>query len=386
MFDSGGLHLEVTPSGAKYWRWKFRFAGKEKRLALGVFPEISLAAARRARDIARTTLQGGADPSAIRRTERVKQRTQGADTFGAIKSEWMDRQRHKLAAITLAKAEWVLGLVSSLDARPMTDITPPEVLAVLRRIESRGHHETAHRARSRIGQVFRYAIVTGRAERDPTPDLKGALAPVVTTSHAAVTDPKEVAALLRAIDGYEGQPMTAVALRLSPMLFVRPGNLRAMEWEELDLDAAEWRIPPDKMKMREAHIVPLPKQAVALLRDLRKLTGSFRYVFPSLRSPKRPMSANTINAALRRLGFDGDTMTAHGFRAMASTRLNELGWSPDVIERQLAHVEQNKVRAVYNRAQYLAERRKMMQAWANYLEALRSDAPVVPLRRRSPAA
>jgi len=226
--------------------------------------------------------------------------------------------------------------------------------------------------KQRVGQVFRFAIATGRAERDPSSDLRGALSPVVTTSRAAVTDPSDVADLMRAIDAYQGQPATKAALRVAPLVFARPGNLRAMEWSELDLDAAEWRIPAHKMKVREAHVVPLAKQAVGMLRELHPLTGYGRYVFPSLRTGNRPMSDNTINAALRRLGYDKETMTGHGFRALACTRLNEMGWAPDVIERQLAHAERNKVRAAYNRASYMGERRKMMQAWADYLDTLRA--------------
>jgi integrase len=259
------------------------------------------------------------------------------------------------------------------------------VLAALRRIESKGTHETAHRAKQRIGQVMRYAVATGRADRDPTGDLRGALTPVVVKSHAAVTDPAKVGELLRALASYSGQPTTAAALRLAPMLFVRPGNLRAMEWAELDLDAALWRIPAKKMKMREEHLVPLPSQAIAILRALHPLTGRGRYCFPSIRTANRPMSENTINAALRRLGFDSDTMTGHGFRAMASTRLNELGWSPDIIERQLAHAERDKVRAAYNRAQHMAERARMMQAWADYLDASMSGANVTAIRRKLPS-
>jgi integrase len=234
-----------------------------------------------------------------------------------------------------------------------------------------------------MGQVFRYAIAHGTATRDPTADLRGALAPVVSKSHAAVTDPAQVADLLRALDGYAGQFATRCALRLAPLLFARPGELRHMEWSELDLDAAEWRIPARKMKMREAHVVPLSKQAVTILCELAPLTGRGRYVFPGIRAVAEPMSENTVNAALRRMGFDKATMTGHGFRAMASTRLNEMGWPPDVIERQLAHAERNKVRAAYNRAQYMAERRAMMQAWADYLDQLKAGANVIAFKRKA---
>ena len=298
-------------------------------------------------------------------------------------AEWLDKQRPALATVTATKAEWLLSLVPNLDPLPLGDITPPMILSALRRIEAKGQHETARRVKQRIGQVFRYAVAHGRAERDPTVDLRGALTPVKSTPHAAITDPAKMGDLLRALDGYSGQPATAAALKLGPLLFVRPGELRRMEWAELDLDGAEWRIPADKMKMREAHIVPLASQAVNMLRELRPLTGRSRFCFPSLRTADRPMSENAINAALRRMGFDGDTMTGHGFRAMASTRLNELGWAPDVIERQLAHAKRNNVRAVYNRTQYMAERRKMMQAWADNLDAWRTNANVVPIKRKA---
>lgn len=379
--DAAGLYLEVMPTGAKYWRMKYRHAGKEKRLALGVYPAVTLADARIRRDVARALVREGRDPSAERKAAKARAVLNAGNTFGAIAAEWLGKQEGKLAEVTMAKARWMLSLASVIDALPIASITAPDVLAVLRKIEAAGNRETAHRVKQRIGQVFRYAIATGRAERDPTADLRGALAPPVRKSRAAVTDPGKVADLLRAIDGYQGQPTTQAALRLAALLFVRPGNLRAMEWAELDLDGAEWRIPAGKMKMRETHTVPLAQQAVAILREVRPLTGRGRYVFPSLRTADRPMSENTINAALRRLGYDKDTMTGHGFRALASTRLNEMGWPPDIIERQLAHAERNKVRAAYNRAQYLAERRKMMQAWADCLDGLASPgaATVTPI-------
>jgi integrase len=378
-FDGGGLYLQVTPSGC-YWRMKFRFAGKEKLLSFGVYPEVSLGEARKRRDEERALLRAGRDPSAEKQAAKLRAKVSAANTFGAVAEEWLGRQRAKLAQVTATKAVWLLGMASALNNRPIAEIEAPDVLAVLRTIEATGHHETARRVKQRIGQVFRYAIATGRATRDPTPDLRGALTPVVSTPRAAVTDPGAIANLLRAIDGYTGQPVTHAALRIAPLVFARPGNLRAMEWTELDLDAAEWRIPAGKMKMREAHVVPLSSQAVAILGELQPLTGSGHYVFPSLRTIQRPMSENTVNAALRRLGYDKDTMTGHGFRALASTRLNEMGWSPDVIERQLAHAERNAVRAVYNRAQYMAERRKMMQAWADYLDVLKQGDNVVPIR------
>ncbi len=376
--DSGGLCIEVRPSGAKLWRFRYRHVGKASMLTLGEYPVTTLAEARAQRDEARRTLAGGVDPGAQRKLERHAAKLAAASTFGKVAAEWLDKR--PFAEVTRYKALWMFELASALRDRPIADISPPEVLTVLMDIEARGTHETAHRVKQRIGQVFRYAIATGRAERDVTADLRGALTPVVSRVRAAIVEPDQVGELLRAIDGYVGQPTTQAALRLAPLLFVRPGELRAMEWSELDLDVAEWRIPEDKMKMREAHIVPLATQAVAILRELQPYTGRGRYVFPSLRSRDRHMSENTVNAALRRLGYDKATMCGHGFRAMASSILNEQGWPPDVIERQLAHAERNKVRRVYNRAQYLPERRRMMQHWADYLDGLAKGADVVPIR------
>lgn len=386
LFDGGGLYLDVRENGARYWRMKYRHGGRERLLALGVYPEVSLAEARKRRDEARATLREGSDPAAARRAERRQAMLAAENTFEAIAREWLAKQQEALAPATYAKACWTLEelVFPWLGARPVAELTAPDVLDVLRRIEARGAHETAHRTKQRIAQVFRYAIATGRARHDPAADLRGALAPVVSKSRAAITDADGVGDLLRALDGYSGQFVTRCALRLAPLVFARPGEIRRAEWAEFDLDRAEWRIPASKMKMREEHIVPLSAQAVAVLRELHPLTGQGRYLFPSLRSAREPMSENTINAALRRLGFDKHTMTAHGFRALASTRLNELGWAPDVIERQLAHAERNKVRAAYNRAQYLAERRKMMQAWADYLDALReAPAKVTPIKRKA---
>jgi len=381
-FDGGGLYLHVQSSG-RYWRLKYRYAGKEKLLALGVYPEVSLAEARRRRDEARELLRDGRDPSSERKQDRLQATLASANTFGAIAEEWLEKQMPTMATITYDKAKWQLSMVNAMHNRPIAEITAREIYALLKPMEAAGILDTAHRVKQRIGQVFRYAIAHGKAERDPVADLRGALAPVVTTSRAAITDSAKVGELLRAIEGYEGQPTTHAALRLAPLLFVRPGELRHAEWSEIDLDAAIWRIPAGKMKMREGHIVPLAPQAVAILRSLQQLTGSRAYVFPGLRAASRPMSENTINAALRRMGFDKETMTGHGFRALASTRLNEMGWAPDIIERQLAHAERNKVRAAYNRAQHLDERQKMMTAWADYLDALRRGGKVIAIKRKA---
>ncbi|HRQ64635.1 MAG TPA: tyrosine-type recombinase/integrase [Xanthomonadaceae bacterium] len=379
-FDAGGLYLHVMPTGSRLWRMKYRHGGKERLLAFGVFPEVTLAEARKRRDATRTLLRDGIDPAAERRRAKMDAAHAGKNTFGAVAREWLERQRPVLAFVTLTKAEWLLGMASALDHRPIGEIEPPELLAVLRQIESKGHHETAHRLKQRLGQVFRYAIATGRADRDPAADLRGALTPVKTTSRAALTDPAKVGELLRAIESFQGQYTTKQALRLAPLVFVRPGELRAAEWAEINLKAAEWRIPAARMKMAEEHVIPLSAQAERILVDLFAFTGRGRFLFPSLRTPARPMSENTVNAALRRLGFGKDEMTGHGFRALASTRLNELGWQSDVIERQLAHAPRNKVRAAYNRAAYMDERRKMMQSWADYLDSLRDGASVVAIR------
>jgi integrase len=382
--DGAGLYLEVMPTGARYWRMRYRIVGKDTRLAFGVYPEVTLSEARQRRDKARAAIRDGRDPSADRKADRRKAKLSAANTFEGVAREWLAANKRKLTPATYDKAERTLeaNVFPWLGARPIAEIDAPEALTILKRIEARGAHETAHRVKARMGQVFRYAIAHGTATRDPTADLRGALAPVVSRSHAAITDPAMVGELLRALDSYAGQFATRCALRLAPLVFARPGELRHAEWAEFDLDAAEWRIPAHKMKMREAHIVPLSAQALAILRELQPLTGRGRYAFPGLRTSGEPMSENTVNAALRRLGYDKNTMTGHGFRAMASTRLNEMGWAPDVIERQLAHAERNKVRAAYNRAQYMAERREMMQAWADYLDGVRTGAKVLAFKRK----
>lgn len=381
MSDGLGLYLEVMPNASKYWRLKYRFGGKEKRLAFGVYPAVSLKDAREKRDSARRQIGNGIDPGLAKRVAKIA--LAGADSFEAIAREWLGQTNAKRVATTneTIRTRLELDLLPWLGKRPVNDIKAPDLLAVLRRVEARGSLIVAKRLRQIAGQIFRYAVATGRAERDPSGDLRGALkSRGAERHHAALTTPAEVGALMRAIDGYRGQPVTRWALQLSPLLFVRPGELRAAEWTEFDLDAAEWRIPAAKMKMRQAHIVPLSTQAVDILRELYPLTGdgipskpcSPRYLFPGARSHTRPMSNNTVNAALRRIGYTGDQMTAHGFRATARTLLAELGWMPDAIERQLAHKASGPLGAAYDRAQFLVERRKMMQAWADYLDALRS--------------
>lgn len=388
--DEGGLYVEVAPSGGRLWRWKYRFGGKEKRLSFGSYPDVSLKAARERRDAARRLLAAGTDPGEARKAGKAAQA--GAESFEAIAREW----HAKFASTWVAShgdrimRRMEKDLFPWLGKRPIADLRAPELLAVLRRIESRGAQETAHRAMQNCGQVFRYAVATGRAERDPTGDLRGALPPPKEKHHASIREPKRIGELLRAIDGYEGSFVTKCALRLAPLVFVRPGELRRAEWSEFDLDKAEWRIPGERMKMREQHIVPLSRQAVAILRELEPLTNrgieakpkAPRYVFPGAQSRERPMSENAVLAALRRMGYAKEEMTGHGFRSMASTLLHEQGWNHQAIERQLAHAERNAVSAAYNFAEHLPERRRMMQGWADYLEALKARRNVVPLFRQ----
>ena len=383
--DEKGMYLEVMPNGSKYWRMKYRFNGKEKRLAFGVFPDVGLADARDKRDEARRLLAEGIDPGEHRKVQKAAKVLQAENSFEAVAREWFAKYLPTWVASHADKImrRFERDLFPWLGSRPIADIEAPELLAALRRIEKRGAMETAHRAMQNAGQVFRYAIATGRAKRNPATDLTGALAPTVKKSFPTITDPTKVAELLRAIDGYQGTLATQCALKLAPLVFVRPGELRHAEWEEIDLDNAVWVIPGERMKMREKHIVPLSSQAVETLRELHALTGHNRYVFPGARTNGRPMSENTVNAALRRLGYDKEAMTGHGFRHMASTLLNEQGWNRDAIERQMAHAERNSIRATYNYAEYLPERKRMMQAWADYLDGLKAGAVVTPLFKQA---
>lgn len=376
-----GLYLWVMPNGAKYWRFKFRYAGKEKLLALGVYPATSLKAAIAETEKARALLRAGEDPSEKRKTDKRQARISAINTFEAVAKEWLSK-RGSLAESTRSKVQWILDdkLCPWLGSRPIAQISTPELLDALRRVEATGALETTRKSKEIAGQIFRYAIATGRAERNPAADLRGALATGKTRHHAAIIDPIAVGELLRTIDGYSGQFITRCALKLAPYFFVRPGELRKAEWSEFYLHAGEWRIPAHRMKMRAPHIVPICTHALKILRELHALTGRGRYVFPGLRSKHEPMSENTINAALRRLGYDKDTMTGHGFRAMASTRLYELGYRADLIERQLAHAQRDQSRAPYDRSTLLPERREMMQAWGDYLEKLRAGGEVLPMK------
>ncbi|WP_442755868.1 tyrosine-type recombinase/integrase [Methylocystis sp. JAN1] len=381
--DGGGLQLWVLPSGVKSWNFAYRFAGKQKKLTIGQYPAIGLKEARSAREDAKRLLALSQDPGQQKRLDKANKAAAEANTFRAIAAELLDKKRREgLAKVTLEKFEWLLAHVApTLGKRPIGEISAAEVLAAIRPVEMAGKHETAVRIRGRVGEVFRYAIATGRCENDPTIALRGALVRPKPVHRAAILAPAPFGALLRAIDGYS-TVSTRIALQLLALTFVRPGELRHAEWSEFDLQRRVWEIPAGKMKMRRPHRVPLAQQAVALLEELRPLTGHGRYLFPSERSRERPISENTLNAALRRLDFSKDEMTSHGFRAAASTMLNESGkWNSDAIEAQLAHVEKNAVRRAYARGEHWDERVKMMEWWAGKLDALRSGGEVIFLTR-----
>ncbi len=382
LYDEGGLFLTVRPSGGKLWHLKYRHLGKEQLLSLGIFPDVGLKEARKRRDAAREQNANGLNPTFEKKKAAIAASIGAANTFKAVADEFIaKREREGLKTITTDKAKWLLSqLEPALGNRPIAEIEAYEVLNVLKRVELSGRHETAARMLAFSGRVFRFAVATARAKRNVAADLQGALVAPKATHHAAIIDPKGVGDLLRAIDGFEGQPTTLWALRLAPHVFVRPGELRMAEWKEIDLDAAIWRIPSTRMKMRREHVVPLSTQAVAILKEAQGLTGEGRFVFPSVRTHLRPMSENTLNAALRRLGYGSDEMTAHGFRSTASTLLNESGkWSSDAIERALAHGDSDSVRAAYHRGVHWDERVKMAQWWSDYLDRLREGGKVVPL-------
>ncbi len=384
IFDGGGLYLEVAPSGGKWWRLKYRFDGKEKRLSLGVYPDVSLKDARNRRDEARKLLANDIDPSENRKAAKAAKVARAANSFEVVAREWFAKYEPNWSANhanrTIRRLE--RDIFPWLGGKAIADITAPQLLESIQRIEKRGALETAHRALGNCGQVFRYAVATGRAERDPSGDLRGALPPVKGTHFASVTEPKQVAGVLRALDGYEGTLPVRCALRLAPLVFVRPGELRHAQWEDIDLDNAEWRYTVSKTKTQ--HIVPLCTQAIEILQELHPLTGRGRYVFSSARNPKgdRPMSDNAILSAMRRMGIDKDEMSGHGFRAMARTILDEvLGFRPDYIEHQLANAVRDPNGRAYNRTAHLPERRKMMQEWADYLDKLKAGAEIIPINQ-----
>lgn len=381
LFDGAGLYIEIAPSGGKWWRFKYRFLGREKRLSLGVYPEVGLKAARDRRDEVRRLLADGVDPSQNRRAMRSSQIARAGNSFEVVSREWIEKYSPSWvpthASRILRRLE--KDIFPWLGARPIAEIRAPELLAVIRRLEQRGVLETAHRSLATCGQVFRYAVATGRADRDPSRDLRGALTPVKGEHFAAVTDPKKVGQLLRVLDGYNGSLVVQCALRLAPLVFVRPGELRTAQWSDIDFEQAEWRFTVSKTETE--HIVPLSKQAMTILRTVQALTGRGQYVFPSGRSPRRPMSENAILAAMRRMGIGKEEMSGHGFRAMARTILDEvLGVRPDLIEHQLAHAVRDPNGRAYNRTAHLPERKRMMQRWSNYLDKLKSGADVVSIR------
>lgn len=393
--DGEGLYMLLFVKGGSHgWRYDYSLHARRKTLSLGTYPDVGLADARRRADEARKLVSRGVDPSDARKEVRDKARklhaaTKRADSglppensFEAVAREWYEKNATGWAPSHASKIirRLELDVFPWIGSRLVDSIRPTELLALLKRVEDRGAIETTHRVQQNCGQVFRYAVATGRANSDPSRDLRGALTPWKPEHYPTLTEPRQVGQLLRDIESYDGGFVTKCAMRLAPMLFVRPGELRHAEWNEINLEAAEWRIPAAKMKGRIMHIVPLATQALAILQELQPLTGKSRWVFPGVRTNGEPMSENTINAALRRLGYDRTKLTAHGFRGMASTMLHECGWPSDIIERQLSHAERNAVKAAYNHAEHLPARRKMMQAWADHLDALRQGANVVALR------
>lgn len=384
LFDERGLYIEVSPTGGKWWRLKYRFDGKEKRLSLGVYPDVGLKEARTRRDEARKLLAGGIDPSENRKVQKLARTDQAANTFEAVAREWFTKNSPNWAETHASKIIQRLekDIFPWLGGKPISEVTPPALLAVLRRIEARGAIDTAHRAHQNCGQIFRYGIATGRCERDPATDLRGALAPAKHRNFAAITDPAAAGELLRAIDGFRGTLVVQAALRLAPLLFVRPGELRKAEWDQFSFEKAEWRYFVSKTKSE--HLVPLATQAASILTELRPLTGSGKFVFPG-RDPRKPMSDAAVNAALRRMGYDTRTeITGHGFRAMARTILHQdLGVKPEVIEHQLAHRVPDALGTAYNRTKFLKERRAMMQQWADYLDSLKFGAKIISLPQRA---
>jgi len=384
LFDDRGMYLKVTSSGGKLWRLKYRYNNKEKSISLGVYPDVSLKRAREKRDDARSLLADGIDPSQQRKAEKLKKKNEQKNTFKLIASEWHKKESVKWT-FNHSKEVWRRldnEIFPYLGNKPISEINPPLLLSVLRKTESRGVRETTRRLLQYSGKIFRHAIFTGRLELDPSIGLREALEPVQKKHLAAITTPESAGQLMRAIDGYEGHLITKFALQLSPHVFVRPGELRQAEWSEFDLQNSEWNIPGEKMKMGEQLLVPLSIQAIEILKEIQSITCHCKYVFPSIRTRSRPMSNNTVNAALRRLGYTTDEMTGHGFRALARTLLDEvLGVRVDFIEHQLGHSVRDPLGRAYNRTKHLAERRKMMQEWSNYLDVLKAGGKVIPLKK-----
>ena len=381
--DGGGLQFWIQPNGSRLWQLVYQYQGKQTQMALGPYPQVSLVEARALREDAKAKIRAGIDPTADKRRVDLAKTLPG-DTFKEIALEFIEKcRRDQLAGPTMIKKEWLLDFAyPELGTRKVSDIKPVEVLKVVQQIEFKGNLETARRLRAIIGQVCRFAVATGRAEIDPTPVLRGAISPPKVTHRAAILDPKKFGGLLRGIDSFDGQPTTIAALTLMALLFPRPGELRHAEWTEFDFDKSVWTIPAEKTKMRREHQIYLAQQAVLILENLRKITGHRKLLFPSFHGSAKPISENTLNVALRRMGYGQDEMTSHGFRATASTLLNESGkWSADAIERQLSHVEPSKSRGPYSRGSYWEERVKMMPWWANYLDRLRDGAEIRQIRK-----
>ncbi|WP_430416292.1 tyrosine-type recombinase/integrase [Parasphingorhabdus sp.] len=389
LFDGGGLYLLVKSSGSKLWQMKIRVDGKEKKLSFGKYPIVTLKDARAKRDDAKRMLAQGIDPARKKREDKQAAKQSAENSFELVAREYISKiEKEGRAEATLVKARWLLAqLQPGLGKLPIAEIEPPELLRVLKKVEEAGKRETAKRMRSFASRVFRYGVATGRCLHDPASVLRGALLAPIVKHHAAIVDPVRLGELLRAIDGYQGQPAAYMALRLTPHVFQRPGEVRQMRWSEIDLDNAVWAIPAGRMKQRQPHHVPLSRQSVDLLTEMKGLSGHSEFVFPSIRTPKSPMSENTINAALRRLGYGGDEMTAHGFRTTASSLLNESGkWNPDAIERALSHADKNAIRGTYNRSAYWKERVEMAQWWSDYLDQLRRGATVVDIQSKQRTA
>jgi integrase len=375
IFDEKGMFLQVMKNDSKYFKFQYYYAGKQQLISLGVYPETSLKEARARRDEARKMLDNGINPSSVRKLNKNSLLEDTENNFQSVATEWFVKFQSKWTP-QHAKTKWrslEKDIFPYLGKTPIKNITPQDVLNVLNRIQSRGAIETAHRAKSICSEIFRHGVLNSKCSTDPTLILRGALLPTQTKNMASITDTEKLSGLLKAIDGYEGEFVTRCALKLAPLVFVRPGELRHAEWSEIDFDKREWRIPAVKMKMRRLHIVPLSKQAIAVLKEIQPLTGHWKYVFPSVRSKDRAMSNNTINAALHRMGYTKEEVTAHGFRGTASTLLHENGFKSAIIEVQLAHMEQNKVKAAYNHAEYLAERTDMMQWWADFLDGVKHE-------------
>lgn len=387
LLDSQGLHIFIQPNGSKLWRFNYRFLDKQKTLHLGGWPQVSLADARVRRDEAKKKIAEGIDPALEKKRARIAAKYAAANTFEAVAKEWLVKcERDGLAPVTVDKIRWLLAKAYPvIGSIPIAQITPHEALAVLRKVEATGAFESARRMRSVLSRVFRYGVATVRCDKDVAADLRGAIASPKVKHFAAITKPSEVGALLRAIDGYSGHKVTVMALRLSPHVLLRPGELRQAEWADIDFEEAIWFIPAERMKMRRPHRVPLSRQVIDMLQELHEHTHWWRYLFPCLGKPRKPMSENAVNQGLRNLGYTSDQMTAHGFRAMAATLLNERGeWNPDAIERQLAHVDTNQVRRAYARGEYWDERVQMMQSWSDYLDELRDGGKI--LRPSFPSA